>query len=114
MPEAPSSTPHPADALRARHSLCVGCGYHFDGIPILDGSIRCPECGHLNAYELRPPAPRRARGLAIGTGIGVFVAAIGIPLALMLESTTLVVLLLALAVAALWVVPRLMRRAFDL
>lgn len=29
--------------------MCAACGYDMSGIPIVDGKLRCPECGHTYA-----------------------------------------------------------------
>lgn len=50
-PDRPS---HPLAGVRPRYAVCTACGYEFAGIPIDErGSIICPECAHMNRFDLR-------------------------------------------------------------
>jgi hypothetical protein len=115
----PDSHPIPqhddnAAAVQAvRHGLCEHCGYHFEGTPVIEGELRCPECGRLSDLSLEPPEHRGDRGLGC---LLIAAFAIVIPLVvigLMAPTEWRLVGGLAGAVVLLAVLPRTLRRVFD-
>ncbi len=109
----PEKTNDVVSAKSVRHGLCQHCGYYFEGTPIVDGNLRCPECGKLSPLVLESPERRDNRRL----GCLLFaVFAIVIPLAIityMAPSHWRLTGGLAGGVLLLALLPRTLRRVFD-
>lgn len=101
------------DTVRARHAVCVHCGYHLAGIAVVDQAILCPECGELSRLEAVAPRRRGDRGLGCLLMVGLLVLAVGVPVAFMMRSEWRLIAGLAAAVILLAALPRVLRRVFD-
>jgi len=42
--------PKRLEGVIPKHAVCAHCGYQFGGAAIIDGRIRCPECGKLTDF----------------------------------------------------------------
>lgn len=42
--------PKRLEGVIPKHAVCAHCGYQFGGAAIVDGRIRCPECGKLTDF----------------------------------------------------------------
>jgi hypothetical protein len=65
--------------LRPRHALCAHCGYHFNAaVPVIDNTLRCPECGRVTPLSFEAMAGRRRtrHWLAWTIGLTLGVAAL--------------------------------------
>ncbi len=102
-----------ATTQRSRHSLCEHCGYYLEGTPIVDGAMRCPECGELSSLSLERPVKRGDRGLGCLLIAALVLTAIGVPLAFMVPAEWRLIGGLAAAVIVLAIAPRALRRVFD-
>lgn len=51
------------DGVRPKNAICPECRYQFGGIPIVQGCLTCPECGH--AFSLSFPGRSRSRGAGV-------------------------------------------------
>ncbi|MCL4221094.1 MAG: hypothetical protein KJZ65_06965 [Phycisphaerales bacterium] len=113
MPDSSSTGPN----LFTRNAVCEHCGYHLSGMPIIDESTRCPECGKLTHFRLQAsdkPVQPRDRGMGFAVTVGIFLLAVGLPVSFLVPTWALGVIVLALAVAALAVAPRMVRRWIGL
>lgn len=69
---------HVPDGVRPKAALCPRCRYRFGGIPIHNGAIVCPECGHRFEFRFptraRPRSVGRRRTLPLALAVAALVA----------------------------------------
>lgn len=42
------------EGVQLKHAQCTKCGYSLAGIAIKRGVIVCPECAHIESFDIAP------------------------------------------------------------